>query len=99
MQKMNRCFKGVASKAKGARGKVMLLLWAMAKQPHKGGKTQLGMLVSSLSEFGHFCIVFKLSFSISLCIAEFFFCLELLWIFLPVVLQMGHEWPWLFWFL
>jgi hypothetical protein len=44
----------------------------MAKQPHKGGKTQLGMLVSSLSEFGHFCIAFKLSFSISLCIVESF---------------------------
>jgi hypothetical protein len=99
MQKMN-WWLGVASKAKGARGKVMLVLWAMVKQHHKGGKTQLGMLVFSLIEFGHFCITFKLSFSINLFIVEFyFFCLELLWICLLVVLQTRHKWPWLFLFL
>jgi hypothetical protein len=44
----------------------------MVRQPQKGGKAQLGMLVFSLSEFGNFCIAFKLPFSISLCIVKSF---------------------------
>jgi hypothetical protein len=95
---MNWCFGGVANKTKGAKGIIMLVLWIMARQPHERGKTQLGMLVPSLSEFGHPYIAFKFPFSISLYIVNVF-CLKLLWICQPIILQMGHKWPWFFRFL